>query len=179
MIRSTLKIMLAGSLLLGGTALMAEQKAPAEKPKAPKLKPLTPEAEKAAYKLFDVLKMKEGISGALNQSLKVQVKRQPAMAPYEDIYKKFFAKYTKWDDMKKDLAKLYAQAFSVKEMEELTKFYSSDVGKKSLTLMPRLTQLSMLLAQQRIAKHADELKKAVEERAKQLEAEAKKEKTKK
>jgi hypothetical protein len=179
MIKTTLKMMLAGSLLLGGTALMAEQKAPAEKAQAPKLKPLTPEAEKAAYKLFDVLKMKEGISGALSQSLKAQVKRQPAMAPYEDIYKKFFAKYTKWDDMKKDLAKLYAQAFSVKEMEELTRFYSSEVGKKSLTLMPRLTQLSMLLAQQRIAKHADELKKAVEERAKKLESETKKEDAKK
>jgi hypothetical protein len=175
MIKTTLKIVLAGSLLLGGTVLMAEQKAPAEKPQAPKLKPLTPEAEKAAYKLFEVLKMKEGISGALSQSLKVQLKRQPAMAPYEDIYKNFFAKYTKWDDMKKDLAKLYAQAFSVKEMQELTKFYSSEVGKKSLTVMPRLTQLSMLLAQQRIAKHADELKKAVEERAKELESKEKKE----
>jgi hypothetical protein len=175
MIKNTLKLVLAGSLLLGGTALMAEQKAPAQKAApAPKLKPLTPEAEKAAYKLFDVLKMKEGISSALNQSLQVQVKRQPAMKPYEDIYKKFFAKYTKWDDMKKDLAKLYAQAFTVKEMQELTKFYSSEVGKKSLTIMPRLTQLSMLLAQQRIAKHADELKKAVAERAKELEAQAKK-----
>jgi hypothetical protein len=81
--------------------------------------------------------------------------------------------------MKKDLAKLYAQAFSVEEMKELTKFYSSDVGKKSLTVMPRLTQLSMLLAQQRIAKHADELKKAVEERAKKLESETKKEDAKK
>ena len=178
MIKTSLKTMLAVSLLMGGGALMAEQKKAPEAAEAPKLKPLTPEAEKAAYRLFDVLKMKEGISNALDQSLKAQVKRQPAMAPYEDIYKNFFHKYTKWEDMKKDLAKLYAQAFSVKEMQELTKFYSSEVGKKSLTLMPRLTQLSMLMAQQRIAKHADELKKAVAEKAKELDAAAKKEKKK-
>jgi hypothetical protein len=182
MIKTTLKIALAASLLMGSGALMAEQKAPAQTaddaPKAPKLKPLTPEAEQAAYKLFDVLKMKEGIRNALDQSLEMQVKRQPAMAPYEEIYKDFFHKYTEWDEMKKDLAKLYAQAFSVKEMNELTKFYSSEVGQKSLTVMPRLTQLSMLLAQQRIAKHADELKKAVAEKAKELEAAAKKEKKK-
>ncbi len=153
---------------------MAGEKAPAPAAKAPKLKPLTPEAEQAAYRLFDVLKMKEGIENALDQSLKLQIRRQPAMAPYEDIYKKFFRKYTRWNDMKKDLAKLYAQAFTVKEMNELTKFYSSEVGRKSLTLMPRLTQLSMLLAQQRIAKHAAELKKAVADRAKELENEAKK-----
>ena len=176
MIKTTLKTILAASLLFGGTALMAEQKKPQEAPKAPKLKPLTPEAEKAAYALFDALKMKEGIQNALKQSLAIQVKRQPAMAPYKDIYEKFFAKYTKWDDMKKDLAKLYAQAFTPQEMNQLTKFYKSEVGKKSLTIMPRLTQLSMLLAQQRIAKHADELKKEVEAKAKELEAAAKKEK---
>ncbi|HFC03786.1 MAG TPA: DUF2059 domain-containing protein, partial [Nitratifractor salsuginis] len=146
--------------------------------KAPKAKPLTPEAEKAAYALFDVLKMKEGIRTALDRSLEIQVKRQPAMAPYEDIYKNFFHKYTKWEDMKKDLAKLYAQAFTAEEMKELTKFYSSKVGQKSLTMLPRLTQLSMLMAQQRIAKHADELKKAVAEKAKELDAAAKAEKKK-
>ena len=170
------KTLLAASLLLGSATLMAEQKAAPATAKAPKLKPLTPEAEKAAYALFDALKMKEGIHNALMQSLAIQVKRQPAMAPYADIYKNFFSKYTKWDDMKKDLAKLYAQAFSVEEMKELTKFYSTKVGQKSLTIMPRLTQLSMLLAQQRIAKHADELKKAVAEKAKELDAAAKKEK---
>ncbi|WP_457607574.1 DUF2059 domain-containing protein [Nitratifractor sp.] len=176
MIKTTLKTVLAASLLFGGVSLMAGEKAPAPQAKAPKLKPLTPEAEKAAYALFDALKMKEGIQNALKQSLAIQVKRQPAMAPYKDIYEKFFMKYTQWKDMKKELAKLYAQAFTPQEMKELTKFYSSEVGKKSLTVMPRLTQLSMLLAQQRIAKHADELKKAVAEKAKELEAAAKKEK---
>jgi len=100
------------------------------------------------------------------------------MAPYEDIYKNFFHKYTKWEEMKKDLAKLYAQAFTPQEMKELAKFYSTKLGKKSLTMLPRLTQLSMLLAQQRIAKHADELKKAVAQKAKELEAAAKAEKKK-
>ncbi len=170
--RMIFKSTLAAMLLLGGNTLMAgEAKAPAAH-KAPKLKPLTPEAEKAAYALFDALKMKEGIHNALMQSLAIQIKRQPAMAPYKDIYEKFFNKYTKWDDMKKDLAKLYAQAFTPAEMKELSKFYRSKVGQKSLTILPRLTQLSMLLAQQRIAKHADELKKAVAARAKELEQDA-------
>jgi len=177
MIKTTLKTLLAASLLMGGTSALMAGPANAQA-KAPKVKPLTPEAEKAAYALFDVLKMKEGIRAALDRSLEIQVKRQPAMAPYEDIYKNFFHKYTKWDDMKKDLAKLYAQAFTPQEMKELTKFYSSKVGQKSLTVMPRLTQLSMLMAQQRIAKHANELKKAVAQKAKELEAAAKAEKKK-
>ncbi len=178
MIKMTLKTLLAASLMMGGTTLLMAGPKEAPAAKAPKVKPLTPEAEKAAYALFDVLKMKEGIRTALDRSLEIQVKRQPAMAPYEDIYKSFFHKYTKWEDMKKDLAKLYAQAFTAEEMKELTKFYSSKVGQKSLTMLPRLTQLSMLMAQQRIAKHADELKKAVAEKAKELDAAAKAEKKK-
>jgi len=179
MMKHLLKItMVAGILAMGGSGtLLAESpKAPGNTAQMPKLKPLTPEAEKAAYKLFEALKMKEGIRNALEQALALQIKRQPAMAPYEDIYKEYFRKYTKWEDMKKDLAKLYAQAFDVKELNELTKFYQSKVGQKSLTVMPRLTQLSMLMAQQRIAKHADELKAAVEKRAKELEAAANKKK---
>jgi len=176
MTKTVMKSVILAALLFGGNAVMAEEKAPAPTMKqAPKkLKPLTPEAEKAAYKLFEALKMKEGIHNALMQSLALQIKRQPAMAPYADIYKDFFTRYTKWEDMKKQLAQYYATYFTPQEMEKLAKFYRSDLGKKTLTIMPRLTQVSMLIAQQRIAKHAKELKEAVAARAKELEAKASK-----
>jgi hypothetical protein len=157
--------------------LLAEQKTPPKSVKAaPKLKPMSPESEKAAYELFKSLRMKEGIAAALNQSLEVQVKRQPAMAPYKKIYQDFFAKYTRWDDMKKELARLYSQVFTAEEMKQLSRFYSSKLGQKSLGTLPKLTQLSMILAQKRIAAHSAELKKAVGKKAKELEAAAKKSK---
>jgi len=169
MFKNIIKVLTVVSLLIGGTALFAEE----AKSKSIKDIKISPEAEKAAYKLFKVLKIKEGIRSALDQSLEFQIKRMPAMAPYKDIYLDFFHKYTKWDDMKKDLAKLYASNFTVKELNELSKFYSSEVGKKSLVILPRLTAVTMKFAQARIAKHAKELKDAVEKRAKELEREAK------
>ncbi len=169
MIKMTFRALLVVSMFIStSSSLMAESKT------TPKIKPLTPKAEKAAYALFRTLKMKEGIRLAMDRSLEIQIRRQPAMAPYEDIYKKFFHKYTKWEDMKRDLAKLYAQALSPEEMDKLTKFYSTRVGQKSLTILPKLTQLSMLLAQQRIAKHAKELRSAVEKRAKKLQSQVSK-----
>jgi len=178
MFKNIVKVLTVASLLIGGTALFAgetktESKQHHQKPKSIKDIKISPEAEKAAYKLFEVLKIKEGIRSALDQSLEYQVKRIPAMAPYKDIYLKFFHKYTKWDDMKKDLAKLYASNFTVKELNELSKFYSSKVGQKSLVLLPRLTAVTMKFAQARIAKHAKELKEAVAKRAKELEKETK------
>ena len=138
--------------------------------KKSKLKPLTPEKEKAAYRLFDALKMKDGIIDALIQSLDEHIARQPSMEPFRDIYVKFFKKYTKWDDMKKELAKIYAQAFSAEEMNKLADFYSSKLGAKSMVVLPRLAQLSMIVAQQRIAKHADELKDEVAKKAQELDS---------
>ncbi|WP_456391977.1 DUF2059 domain-containing protein [Nitratifractor sp.] len=174
MIKTTLKFTLSAMLLLGGSSLMAEQ-AKAPTAKTPKMKPLTPEAEKAAYKLFDALNMtREGIRKAMEQSLALQVKRQPAMAPYVDIYKKAFDKYIQWDQIKKELAKIVSQTYTPKEMNELAKFYSTDLGKKSMMLVPVLGQLSKRMAEAQIAKHAKEIRAEVDQRAKALEAAAKK-----
>ncbi len=171
MIKTTLKSLLIVGLLF--SAVANAENAPKDKPKDIKQIKLDPKTEEAAYKLFKALKLKEGIRNALNLSLEVQFKRNPAMAPYKDIYQKFFDKYTKWDDMKKDLAKAYASKFSAKEMEELTKFYSSDIGKKSLVALPSLSAFAMKLAQVRIAAHAKELKAEVAKRAKELQAKEK------
>jgi hypothetical protein len=101
---------------------------------------------------------------------------QPTMAPYQDIYKKFFSKYYQWDKMKKNLAKAYAQVFTPKEMEELAKFYATKAGKKAFLIMPSLSQLSLKMAQAQIGAHNKELKAAVDAKAKALEAAAKKSK---
>ncbi len=167
MIKTSLKGLVFVGLLMSSS--LSAENAPAKAPKNDiKSVKIDPKAEKAAYKLFETLKIKEGIRNALNLSLESRFKRNPAMTPYKEIYKKFFAKYTKWEDMKKDLAKAYASKFTAKEMEELSKFYSSEVGKKSLAILPSLSAFAMKLAQVRIASHVKELNAEVSKRAKEL-----------
>ncbi len=168
MFRRGMKIVALSALLIGSSATIYAGDQAKKAPKSIKDIKISPEAEKAAYHLFEVLKIKEGIRSALDKSLEYQVKRVPAMAPYKDIYQKYFHKYTKWEDMKKDLAKLYASNFTTKELNELAKFYSTKLGQKSLVILPRLTAITMKLAQQRIASHANELKQAVAKRAEEL-----------
>lgn len=163
-----MSIVVLSLMLIGSSTMIYASEQAKKAPKSLKDIKISPEAEKAAYHLFEVLKIKEGIRNALDKSLDYQIKRIPAMAPYKDIYRKYFHKYTKWEDMKKDLAKLYASNFTVKELNELSKFYSTKLGQKSLVILPRLTAITMKLAQQRIAAHASELKKAVAKRAKEL-----------
>jgi hypothetical protein len=173
MVKFSLKSIIIAGMLFSVTLANAENPAAPKPKKDLKQIKLDPKTEQAAYKLFEALKLKEGIRNALNLSLEAQFRRAPAMRPYKDIYQKFFEKYTKWDDMKKDLAKAYASKFSAKEMEELAKFYSSDLGKKSLAILPSLSAFAMKLAQIRIASHAKELKAAVAKRAEELAAKEK------
>jgi hypothetical protein len=170
MVKTTFKSFLIVGLLFSSVAVAESAQAPKAKAKDVKEIKIDKKTEEAAYRLFEALKLKEGIKNAMNLSLEMQFKRNPAMAPYKDIYQKFFDRYTKWDDMKKDLAKAYASKFSAKEMDELTKFYSSEVGKKSLAALPSLSAFAMKLAQVRIAAHSKELKAEVAKRAKELQA---------
>ncbi len=169
MLKKGLKTLLVISMLLGiggvGTLSAGEKT---------NTKQISPEALKAAYELFDVLKLKEGLNGTLQKSLEVQLKRQPAMRPYKDIYEKYFQKYGSWNGIKKAVAILYARAFTTEELKQLTRFYSSKVGKKALVYMPRLSEVMIMMAQKRIAAHADELKKEIAQRAKELEQKEKK-----
>jgi hypothetical protein len=156
------------SLLLVGTTLSAGEGADKSKSK----KKMTPAQEKAAYELFDAIKLGDGIRMTQKRTLELMIKRQPAMTPYKNIYLEYFDKYTKWDDMKKDVAKMYSSVFTADELKKLTKFYSSKLGKKSLMYMPRLSQATMIYAQKRIALHAKEIKDAIAKEARKLEKES-------
>ena len=89
-----------------------------------------------------------------------------SLAEYEDTpaakpMREFFNKYLSFDSLKADLAKLYLESFSVEEIKQLTAFYQTELGKKVVSQMPVLTQKSMLLGQQRVMEHMDELEAAI------------------
>jgi hypothetical protein len=55
------------------------------------------------------------------------------------------------------LAKLYAKAFSVEEMNDLIRFYESPTGQKSLKVMPQLAGASTKITSALLSRHANKL----------------------
>lgn len=62
-----------------------------------------------------------------------------------------------WDEFKKEvdvnslidlMVPIYDKYYSENEIEELTVFYNSPIGKKTIDTLPKLTQESMLVGQQ-------------------------------
>jgi hypothetical protein len=83
----------------------------------------------------------------------------------------FMFKYLGWDAVKQDVANLYAQYFTVDDLEQLIKFYSTPVGQKMLLITPELTQKSMAIGSQRVKEHMDELKDIIDKASQKAEHE--------
>jgi|GEM_PF-524441 len=67
------------------------------------------------------------------------------------------------DDLKVDIASVYAEVFSEDELRDVIAFYKSPLGKKLLDRMPELMQKSMQISQQRMQSVMPELEKLGED----------------
>ena len=70
--------------------------------------------------------------------------KEPLQAMFNDIVKAFSGRK---QDMLNDVAKLYAERFTVEEMTKLSDFYRTDVGRKFVAAQPQLAAESMKLGQ--------------------------------
>lgn len=82
---------------------------------------------------------------------------------FQEVMKDFLQKYMNWESLKEDMAIIYAAEFSESELMQLTEFYNTPLGKKTNAKMPVLQQKGMLLGQQRVIAHQDELQQKLKE----------------
>jgi hypothetical protein len=90
-----------------------------------------------------------------------------------NIMKQFMGKYYSWDVLKDDLAKIYSAEFTEDELNQLTTFYNSPLGKKVSSKTPLLLQKGVALGQQIIANHRPELEQMMQDAFKKTESPAK------
>lgn len=119
----------------------------------------------AAEALIGMMNMDKLMSESLDQMMQMQMKQNPAIAPYEPQMRAFFNKYMSWASLKEDMTKLYMAEFTEAELKELLAFYQTPVGKKTIEKMPRLMAKGAEMGQQRVQEHLPELQKAIQESA--------------
>ncbi|MGI4805246.1 MAG: DUF2059 domain-containing protein [Janthinobacterium lividum] len=120
---------------------------------------LTQSHLKAAEDMLVAMDMPNLITTNINNVVKVQ---SAALSPekqkvYSAVMKTFMDKYLNWDNLKKDMSKVYASEFSESEIKQLTKFYQSPLGKKLIEKTPELMQKGMLVGKQVFIAHQAEL----------------------
>lgn len=119
----------------------------------------------AAETLLNLMDMEKLMGQSVDQMLQMQVQQNPAIAPYQTQIKAFLGKYMSWPSMKSDLVKIYMSEFTEPELKELTAFYQTPLGRKTLQKMPALLQKGAEMSQKRVQEHLPELQAAIQAEA--------------
>lgn len=96
------------------------------------------EHRKNAEKLIEALRVKESFDQNVHKLVLAQLQAQPGFHGYRDVLLDYYTRYVGWDAVREDVIAEYEKAFTNDELVALTEFYGSELGRKSLTLAPRI-----------------------------------------
>ncbi len=123
---------------------------------------LSKDAVAAANKLFDAMSLKEVYANIVNASTMSLVRREPRLKSVEDKIHSFYSKYIGWSAVKDDMAKIYAKYYTANDLNELAKFYQTDLGKKTLKMLPKISRDGRTLGIKKVMSHQKELQDIVQ-----------------
>jgi len=118
------------------------------------------EAEiQAANELLDTILFEKVMDDSINASIQMIIKMSPKMENHEASLREYYNRHMSSATLRYDVAQLYADMFTESELKEITAFYKTKTGKKTLEKLPEIMQRSMELAQSRVMQSLDELQK--------------------
>lgn len=122
----------------------------------------------AAYKLLDSMEFNTLMSSTIDAMLDLQLQQNPALQPYKQTMREFFALYFSGESLREDFADMYEEAFSEEELLALSDFYNSSIGKKSLEVIPTISAQGAALGERRVRENAHVLQRMIEQEAKRI-----------
>ncbi|HFQ62489.1 MAG TPA: DUF2059 domain-containing protein [Epsilonproteobacteria bacterium] len=127
-------------------------------------------ANSAALTLLATMNMKESYEGMIKRITQMQIQASPQLKAIEPAIEAFFTKFMGWEAQRGDIAALYAKNYTTKELQELTKFYQTPLGQKTVQLMPQLAAASAQIGQNKMMQHMPEMKAMIEAELKKINA---------
>ena len=120
---------------------------------------ITPAHLKAAEQLLISIGIDKQFGGMMDNIISTSSNQIPAeqRAKFIDVMKVFMNKYFTWDLLKDKMAAIYAEEFTEDELNQISVFYSSPIGQKVSSKLPVLMQRGMMVGQNAVAEHKDEL----------------------
>ena len=90
--------------------------------------------------------------------------------PYAGVIKQWFMVIFSSDEFTDQVAAAYAEAFTEGELQQIIDFYSTDVGQKMITTLPKLMEKGGEIGKQVASAHATELQELMKKRKAELDA---------
>jgi len=111
--------------------------------------------------LFQLTQMEKKIQESVDSVVQLQIRQNPQLALHEKKLYEFFTKYIGWNALKNDIAAMYMNKFSEKELQEINAFYITPAGQKVINVLPELVQERNQLAMLRIQENIGELQQTI------------------
>lgn len=113
--------------------------------------------QKVANELLDAMRFEETINQAREMSIGIVKQMHPEMDQYDAILREFYSKYMKTEDLRKETVEIYAEVFTLEELNDITTFYKTKTGQKALEKLPEMMQRIMQSSSARIMENQQEL----------------------
>src|SRR5215475_16180071 len=97
---------------------------------------------KAAENLLLVLEVDKSLPKVVAQVVETQVQHNPQLAPQRDVLQRFLTTYLNWESVKEETITAYTHEFTEPELQQLTEFYKTPLGKKASEKLPQLAFLA-------------------------------------
>jgi hypothetical protein len=134
--------------------------------------------DEAARELLQAMQVEKVVKDGAAAMVDVMIQTNPRMAPFRDVIADWSNKVMTWKAMSPGIIDAYKDSFTADEMRKITAFYRTPEGRKLLEKMPELMRRQAQIGTSLAQAHQEELRDKIEARAKELEAEEKKEEKK-
>lgn len=122
----------------------------------------------AAESLLAVTQMENLLDESIDQALALQIQQNPQLAPFEPVLRAFFRKHMSYESLKPDLIAIYTNSFTADELDEITAFYHTATGQKTVRLMPVLMQRAAQMGLNRVQANVGELETMIKAEVERL-----------
>lgn len=126
---------------------------------------VAPSHRAAIEELFAAVGAEREMTAGVEAEIRAAVSRQPRMAEYEGMMLAHARRHLRWADLKEELIRVYARTYTEPETRQLTAFYRTPVGQKSLRVQGPLLAEVRRITQASLRPHAKELSDAILARA--------------
>ena len=119
--------------------------------------------EAAAVELLAATQFEARYSEAIDVAVDTAIQMQPELEAHKETLRKFYEKHMSAAALRPDVIKLYTDVFTAEELKELTLFYKTEIGQKTLDKVPEIMQRCMMLSQTRVMENIGELETMITE----------------
>lgn len=124
----------------------------------------------AALGLLDSMNMANAYERMIEQMTEMELQKNPSMMPYKSVLLAFFEKHIGYHNIKEDMAAVYAEEFTTQELLEITKFYETPAGRKTITKMPELMAKGSEIGMRNVQDNLHELQDSIRQEALRLQS---------